>query len=400
MAAASCLRAQPAPPFNCSSQASGAFVPVNLTNAAGTLTLQFIPYGGTVQRVLFSGVDVVLGFDDATQYCANAIHPYFGALIGRVANRIAGGAFDFHGRTVNTPVNEVYATGGGDTLHGGWVGYDRRVWSVQVAPGGAAATLRLESPDGEEGFPGALSIAVMYSVGDDDTWRIDYEATAADDTVVAMTQHTYWNLNGAAANITEHVLTLPGARNTLAVDANLIPTGAFAPVSAQPWMDFTQAKAIGRDIAKGTVTPTGGYDNAWLYDGWRPGAPPATRAVAFSPLSGIEMEVTSDQPSLQFYSGNFLDGTLPKKADQGAGFYDRWSAIALEAQHFPDRCVHYSAAVRACARSPSARRRNSLSRPRPHSHSVHHADDPRWPTIELRAGQTYRQRTAYRFTKR
>lgn len=337
-AAGSCLRSQP-PPFNCSSQASGAFVPVNLTNAAGTLTLAFLPYGGTVQRVIFGGVDVVLGFDNATQYCDNAIHPYFGALIGRVANRIAGGAFDFHGRAVNTPINEVYATGGGDTLHGGWVGYDRRVWSVEVAPGGAAATLRLESPDGEEGFPGALSIAVTYTVNDDDSWGIEYAATAADDTVVAMTQHTYWNLNGAAANITEHILKLPGARNTLAVDGNLIPTGAFSPVSEQPWMDFTQAKAIGRDIAKGTVTPTGGYDNAWLFDGWRPGAPPAVRALAFSPLSGIQMEVSSDQPSIQFYSGNFLDGTLAKKADQGAGFYSRWYALALEAQHFPDRCA-------------------------------------------------------------
>lgn len=366
--AAAALACAQAPPFNCSTQPAGAFVPVQLSNAAGSLRLSLLPYGGTVQRLIVHGTDVVLGFDDPLQYCANAIHPYFGAVIGRVANRIAGGAFSLHGAPVSTPLNEAWAGGGGDTLHGGWVGWDRRVWAVEVAAGGAAATLRLESADGEEGFPGAVSVAVTYTLGDDDSWSIDYEATAHADTVISMTQHTYWNLNGCAANVTEHILELRGAGTTLAVDEHLIPTGAFAPVSSQPWMDFTRPKAIGRDIAEGTVTPTGGYDNAWIFDDWDEAAPPAVRAVAYSPLSRIEMTVTTDQPSIQFYSGNFLDGTLAHKADQGPGVYSRWDALALEAQRYPD--------------------------------TVHHAGDARWPTVEVQAGGTYRQHTAYRFARR
>ena len=281
-----------------------------------------------------------------------------------MANRI-NGSFVLGGATVTTPVNEAWSGGGGDTLHGGWVGFDRNVWKVERAPGGASATLRLESPDGDEGFPGALSVAVTYTVGDDDSWDILYEATAHADTVVALTQHTYWNLNGARATVLEHELELRGASTYLAVDEHLIPTGAFAPVSAAPWMDFGTPKPIGRDIANGTVTPTGGYDNAWVFDGWRPQQPPQVRARVFSPLSRVGMEVLTDQPSIQFYSGNFLDGTLKNKADQGPGSYTRYDALALEAQQFPD--------------------------------AVHHAGAPGWPSVELRAGQTYSQRTAYRF---
>jgi len=371
VAAASALALRAPPPFNCSTQPAGAFTPIELRSPGGGLRLSFLPYGGTVQRLIVAGggpeTDVVLGFDDPTQYCANAIHPYFGALIGRVANRIAGGSFQLDGAPVRTPLNEVYSDGvSGDTLHGGWVGWDRRVWAVTVAPGGAAATLSLQSPDGEEGFPGELSATVTYTLGADDSWTIAYAATAgAADTVVAMTQHTYWNLNGARANVTEHELLLRGGDAFLAVDEHLIPTGAITPVAAAPWMDFTRAKAVGRDIANGTATPAGGYDNAWVFADWRAGAPPALRAEVFSPLSGIAMQVVTDQPSMQFYSGNFLDGTLPNKADQGPGVYTRYDAMALEAQHYPD--------------------------------SVH---QPTWPSIELKAGQTYRQLTSYRFERR
>ena len=361
-----CAHAQ-APPYNCSSQPPGAFEPVELANTAGTLRLSFLPYGGVVQRIIYAGVDVVLGFDDPVQYCANAIHPYFGALIGRVANRI-NGSFSLAGATVTTPENEAWPGGGGDTLHGGWVGWDRRVWSVERAPGGAAATLRLESADGDEGFPGAVSAAVTYSIADDDSWSIAYEATAHADTVIALTQHTYWNLNGARATVLEHELELRGAASFLAVDEHLIPTGAFTPVSAAPWMDFQTAKPVGRDIANGTATPTGGYDNAWRFDGWLAGQPPTVRAVAFSPMSRIGMQMSTDQCSVQFYSGNFLDGTLKNKADQGPGAYTRFDALALEAQMFPD--------------------------------AVHHAGDAEWPSVELHAGQTYRQHTTYRFFRR
>ena len=166
--------------------------------------------------------------------------------------------------------------------------------------------------------------------------------------------------------MTEHVLALPAAHTVLAVDAHLIPTGAFDDVRAKPWLDFNLPKPIGRDIANGTVAPGGGYDNAWIYDEWTPGGEPQLRAEVSSPLSGIRMQVLTDQPSLQFYSGNFLDGTLPKKKDQGGGTYVHWGALALEAQLFPD--------------------------------AVHHQGEARWPSVVLRAGETYRQQTAYRFT--
>lgn len=369
-AAGSIAAAGGPPPFNCSTQPAGAFAPITLRNARGTLNVTFLPYGGTVRNVRFAdarGVptDLVLGFDDGAQYCANAQHPYFGALIGRVANRIANGSFSLNGVAYTTPINEPLPAGGNDTLHGGWVGFDRRVYAVTQTRGGAAE-LRYTSADGEEGFPGALAVAITYTVDDENTWWIDYEATAAADTVVGLTQHSYWNLNGAVADVTEHILTLPGAHTVLAVDAHLIPTGAFTDVRDAPWLDFNAAKAIGRDIANGTVAPGGGYDNAWVFDAWAPGAAPVLRAVAVSPRSGIRMEVHTDQPSLQFYSGNFLNGSIPRKADQGEGVYVHWGALALEAQHFPD--------------------------------AVHHQGDPRWPSVVLRAGQTYRQRTGYRFS--
>lgn len=365
--------------FNCSDQPDDAFVPIVLVSNNGALNLTFIPYGGTVTSLLVGlknggpPVDVVLGFDDPTQYCRNAQHSYFGALIGRVANRIAGGAFDLNGAIYHTPINEPPPNGGNDTLHGGFVGFDRRVWTVsKTAPN--TATLTLEFADGDQGFPGALAVAVTYTLDDGGAWWIDYRATTTLDTVVSLTQHTYFNLNGCQAPATEHVLWMPHGSSFVAVDAYLVPTGSFTEVALMPPMDFTAPKSVGKDIADAPAAAAtgGGYDNAFVFPLAEVGNDPVRMLASLqSPLSGVAMEILSDQPSLQVYSGNYLDGSLPAKADQGGGssggvVYDHWYALALEAQLLPD--------------------------------AVHHLDDPQWaPTPRLRAGEQYHQRTGYRF---
>lgn len=167
---------QDPPSYNCSTQPDGAFTPIVLKNGLN-MELSFIPYGGTVTKLVVGGTDVLLGFDNLEDYCGGEKHPYFGALIGRVANRIAQGSFDLNGRTYHTPINEPPPDGGNDTLHGGFVGFDRRVWDVAVNEAGNGAMLRYDSFDGEEGFPGAVTVVVNYTVAlDSDIWWIDYRA--------------------------------------------------------------------------------------------------------------------------------------------------------------------------------------------------------------------------------
>ena len=370
--------AQPPPPppdWGCDAlAAAGAFDSVTLFSPSGALSLTFIPYGGTVQSIRVPGgggrpVDVLLGFDDASQYCrgeiGNAGHPYFGALIGRVANRISRGSFSLDGVEVHTPINEPPPTGGNDTLHGGTFGYDRRVWAV-TRLNASAARLSYASPDGEMGFPGSLDVQVTYTLTEG-AWEILYEGTAGPkDTVFAPTQHAYWNLNGGAARVLEHTLSMPTASSFVEVDAFLLPTGGLGSVkdAANSFLDFTSEKAVGRDINATTRYSWGtGYDNAWVFDAWAPGGPVVERVRVFSPLSGIGMVVSSDQPSVQVYSGNFLTGTIPQKRDQNPdGVYEHWGALAIEMQHFPDS-----------------------------------VNNPQFPTTTLLAGATYTQRTSYSF---
>lgn len=342
----------------------GAFKIYTLENELGS-KLSFIPFGGTVTNFIIhdsngSPVDVVLGFDDPRQYCANESHPYFGALIGRVANRISNGKFHLNGNVYSTPINEP---AGNDTLHGGTIGFDRRTWFV-VLLSKSTAMLTYRSPDGEMGFPGDLQVRVTYTLDDDNTWHIDYSAVATEDTVVALSQHTYWNLNGAKSNILDHVVHMPNAGHYIQVDKQLIPTGVIGDTSKDFWLDFTKPKCVGKDISLGTVTPSGGYDNAFVLDGWAKGKDAKIQATVSSKSSGIKMEVYTDQPSLQMYSGNFLDGTFPVKKTQGAeGYYEHWGALVFEAQHYPD--------------------------------SVNHPD---WPSVILKQGEMYRQRTSYRLS--
>ena len=367
--------------FNCNRQPASAFRPVNLTNARGTVKATMIPPCATMTHLVVkdgAGTerDVLLGWDDPTQYCSNPQHTYFGATIGRVANRIADCSFVLDGVEYTLSCNEKNF----DTLHGGVIGWDRRVWAA-VARTSSSVTWQYHSADGEMGFPGAVTVNVTHSLSDDGTWSIEYSATSDATTVLAMTNHAYFNLNANVGNVgtvLEHVLTLPTAPRALEVsgapDYHLIPTGGEWDVRepAHAFLSFLQPKRVGADIDRGVVTARGGYDNAWVFDGWRAGGGMAHVATLLSPLTNISLEMRTDQPSVQVYTGNFLNGTDPslrlrRKASQSHGdapqYYQWRGAITLEAQAFPD--------------------------------AVHH---PAFPSVRLEPGRHYVQRTAYTFS--
>lgn len=338
----------------------------------------FIPYGATLTHLLVpdkDGVkrDVALGWDDATQYCANAQHTYFGATIGRVANRIAKGSFDLDGVTYHTPLNDK----GYDTLHGGWVGYDRRVWRV-TRHSEREIAFTYTSPDGEEGFPGRVEVSVVHALSDDNVWSLAYSAKTNKPTIVSMTNHIYLNLNANVNNtptVLAHEVSMPTADKFVEVDkVHLIPTGNIISVKspASAYMDFTTPKPLGRDINKGTVSPLGGYDNAFLFAGWYQKRAVTRVVQVTSPMTGISVEMSTDQPSVQMYTGNFLNGTsmttrIRRKASQSYGkdpqYYQWRGAFTLEAQQYPD--------------------------------AIHHPNFPSW---RLEPGQTYEQHTMYKFS--
>ena len=246
-------------PFGCSTVDPSAFSPLTLRNHAG-LQLTVLPYGGTAQSLLVptrtgAAVDILLGFDSPESYCTGGPtqqHPYFGALIGRVANRIANCSFPLNGRTWRTPCNEFQAaTGLNDTLHGGSVGYDRRVWRV-AARSASSLSLELDSLDGEEGFPSSLRLGVTYTLTEPEAgdalglgaWDVRYTVTntGSQPSPIAPTQHAYFMLSGflgGEETVLGHVLRMANATATQAIDAGLIPTGALVSVAQQPWMDFT-----------------------------------------------------------------------------------------------------------------------------------------------------------------
>jgi aldose 1-epimerase len=329
------------------------------------LEVAVLSYGGIVQSLHAPDRDgrrddVVLGFDDVRRYEDDG--PYFGALVGRYANRIAGGRFELDGRTHELSVNR-----GPNTLHGGTQGFDKRVWGVEEAPG--SLRLTLTSPDGDQGFPARLEVAVTYLV-DGDALRIDYEARNAEadggpSTVVNLTNHSYVNLAGeGSGSVAEHQLQVHAERY-LPVSATAIPLGDPAPVDGTPF-DFRTPTAIGARWRTGDdqLAVAGGYDHTLVLDGAgrpeRDGLPLA--ATVHDPGSGRVLEVWTDQPGLQFYSGNFLDGTLCGKRGR---LYRQGDGFCLETQHWPD--------------SP-----NRAS----------------YPSTVLRPQQTFRTSTVLRFTTR
>jgi aldose 1-epimerase len=331
-----------------------------LSDSAGT-DVAVLTYGGILQEVRVPDRDgrpagVTLGFGDLEGYTRAAYragNPYFGAVVGRYANRIAGGRFTLDGRAYRVPPNN-----GPNALHGGPDGFDARVWEAEALREASAVgvRLRLTSPDGDQGFPGTLAAEVTYRL-EPGRLRIDYRATTDAPTVVNLTNHTYWNLAGAGSGTAEHhVLEVPASRFT-PVDATQIPLGAEEPVAGTPF-DFRVARAVGHRLRDGhpQLVAGRGYDHHLVLDG-ADGL--ALAARLHDPRSGRMLEVRTTEPGVQVYTGNFLDGTL---RGHGGRQYRQGDAIALETQHAPD--------------SPNR---------------------PDVPSTVLRPGETYASRTVFAF---
>ena len=306
-------------------------------------------YGGAVVSLLApdrdgSFGDIVLGFDTLEEYVQNPL--YFGGLIGRYANRIARGKFALDGVEYQLTQND-----GVNHLHGGFRGFDKCVWEVKEETSESSPVLHLEylSADGEEGYPGNLQANVTYALAGNEL-RIDYTATTDRDTIVNLTNHSYFNLAGRG-DILSHELTLNADAFT-PVSEDLIPTGEVRAVANTAW-DFRQGKRIGKDLAA-----AGGYDHNFVLRDWDKSLRPAVRL--YEHTSGRVLEILTDQPGIQFYSGNFLDGSF---AGKRGVVYNKYAALALEPQHFPD--------------------------------SPNHAN---FPSTVLRSGEVYRHTSLYRFS--
>lgn len=324
-----------------------------LTNAHG-LKATITNYGGIVTSLLVPDKagklgDVVLGFDNVSGYQSPAYQksgPYFGALIGRYGNRIAKGQFSLDGKQYTLATNN-----GANHLHGGLKGFDKVIW--QAEPGASAQSLKLTyvSKDGEEGYPGTLTVTATYTLTDTDELRIDYSATTDKATPVNLTNHSYFNLSaGQRKDVLQHQVRLNADKYTV-VDAGLIPTGELRAVKGTPF-DFTTPHAIGERIAQ----VPGGYDHNWVLNETGKLRPVA---LVTEPTSSRTMQVLTDQPGIQFYTGNFLDGTLTGK---GGMVYGKHAGFCLETQHFPD--------------SPN---------------------QPTFPSTILQPGQTLQSTTIYKF---
>jgi aldose 1-epimerase len=309
----------------------------------GRTTMRVLTWGGVIQTLEVPDrrgkvENVVLGFADLEGYVADT-DPYFGSLIGRYGNRIADGSFTLDGTTYSLPQND-----GENTLHGGPDGFDDRVWEASDVSDrdDAALELTLVSPAGDQGFPGTLTTTVTYTLDDDARLTVHYEATTDAPTVVNLTQHTYWNLSGeGSGTIYDHVLKIRADAYT-PVDETLIPTGEIAPVAGTPF-DFRRPTAIGARIreAHPQLLFGQGYDHNWVLDREDDGAREGSdsedalekAAVLHDPDSGRTLRIATTEPGLQFYSGNFLDGTL---VGTGGRVYRQSDGLALETQHFPD----------------------------------------------------------------
>jgi len=329
-----------------------------LTNGKG-MRVRILTYGGIIQSIEVPDrrgrtANVALGFDNLTDYVERS--PYFGCIAGRYANRIALGRFTLDGATYQLPINNDP-----NSLHGGTVGFDKHIWDTTPFKRGdtVGLVMRHTSPDLDQGYPGTVTTTVTYTLTRDNGIRMEYRATTDKPTVVNLTNHTYFNLAGAGSGRIEgHKLQLDASRYT-PVDATLIPTGSLDPVAGTP-MDFTRSTAIGARVRDGfhQLVIGRGYDHNWVLDRHgRSGLVQAAKVV--EPGSGRVLTVLTDEPGIQFYSGNFLDGTLVGTSGR---MYRQGDGFALETQHYPDSPNH-----------------------------------PNFPSTVLRPGQVYQTTTVYRF---
>lgn len=299
--------------------------------------------------------DIALGFDSLEGYLGT--QPYMGATVGRYANRIAKGRFTLNGEQYTLAVNN-----GANALHGGLKGFDKKIWRAKSVSSddGPAVEMTYVSPDGEEGYPGALTATVTYSLSNDNEVRIHYKATTDADTVLNLTNHSYFNLAGAGkGTILDHMVAINADRFT-PVDSGLIPTGELKSVEGTPF-DFRTPTAIGARIDETgdeQIKLGGGYDHNFVLNGGAGNLRFAARAK--EPVSGRIMEVFTDQPGLQFYTGNFLDGSVTGK---GGIQYEKRFGFCMETQHFPD--------------SPNK---------------------PEFPSVLLKPGETFETTTVYKFS--
>ena len=304
-----------------------------LSNDAG-MTVTITNYGAIITSIVVpdrdgNPADVALGYDSMEDYINAVDKPYFGAVVGRYGNRIAGGEFSLDGETYDLLQNN-----GPNHLHGGAVGFDKVVWDVKNYDEGAR-TLALSylAKDGEEGYPGNLTATVTYALGGTNELTVDYKATTDAATPVNVTQHSYFNLKGeGAGTILGHELKIAADRFT-PVDDTLIPTGELAPVAGTPF-DFRQAKPIGRDVdaENEQLAFGGGYDHNFVLAD-EPRDEPQPAVEVYEPTTGRTLTVATTEPGLQFYSGNFLDGRLTGKSGRP---YVHRGGFCLETQHFPD----------------------------------------------------------------
>ncbi len=329
-----------------------------LTNAGG-LVARITDFGGILTQMHIpdaSGVsaDVVLGFDTLQPYLEK--HPFFGALVGRYGNRIAGARFELDGIEYQLAANQGPAFV--NHLHGGAVGFDKKVWDAETreTADGPELILRYVSPDMEEGYPGALTVKAVYRLTNDNVLDLEFSATTDKPTIINLVNHSYWNLAGAGAgDILGHTLRLDADTYTPTDEAD-IPTGEIAPVAGTAY-DFRAAKTITRDAAN-LPAGVGGYDMNFVVNG-KPGEM-RTAAAAHDPSSGRTMEVSTNVPAVQFYSAFKLDGSITGK---GGVKYGSSAGFCLETQHYPDS---------------------------PHN--------PQFPSVVLRPGETYSHRTLYEFS--
>ena len=332
---------------------------VTLSNGAG-MSAKIMTLGATLQSLIVPDKaghqeDVVLGYDTAQEYLSRP--DYFGASVDRYANRIAKGKFTLDGKTYTLATND-----GPNSLHGGLKGFDKRMWKIDSVSSGpdAKVVLSYVSADGEEGFPGQLKVTATYSLNEQNELRLDYRATTSKPTVLNLTNHSYFNLSGNdARDVMDDMVTLHAERFT-PVDATLIPTGERRAVAGTPF-DFRTAHRVGariRDARDQQIRYARGYDQNFIVDGKAGTLRPA--AVVADPVSGRVMEISTTAPGVQFYTGNFLDGTFFGKNNRA---YRQGDAICLEPGVFPDTPNH-----------------------------------PDFPSARLNPGQTYTNTIVYKFS--